>query len=127
MSIGPYTETGILTALACGWVLCAILAGTIASGKNRSYGRWFLVGLLLGPIAVLWITRLHKYVPPEERRPCPKCGRTIEKSATVCRHCRGWVGEGRQIDRAAQVGYVAAHLLQRVRRAHQTAKRKLEK
>lgn len=36
---------------AVGWGVLALITAGIAQGKNRSGLAWFLVGLLLGPIA----------------------------------------------------------------------------
>ena len=35
------------------WIVLAAAAGSLAKGKNRNVVVWFVVGLLLGPFAVL--------------------------------------------------------------------------
>src|SRR5438067_1783351 len=118
--------SGNLIALVMLWLLCALMAGTIAAGKNRSYGAWFLLGLVTGPLAIVLVSRRPEVVPKALARPCPHCGRTIRKTAETCPFCHGRTGEGPHIDRAAQAGYVAGRLWQRVRRAHRVARREVD-
>jgi hypothetical protein len=115
MGFGNSSPTVVVTVLVLLWVLCGLLAGTIAAGKNRSYGRWLLAGLLLGPVGVVWAMRRPEYIPPEEARPCPRCGRTIRRVASECPYCRAWVADRPKIDQAAQIGYVAGKLWRRAR------------
>jgi len=37
------------------WVLCGIAASYVAGQKNKSAGNWFILGLLLGPFALLMV------------------------------------------------------------------------
>jgi hypothetical protein len=63
------------------WLLFAIASAFIAHTKGRDAGSWFLLGLLLGIIAVVIIavsdtkTALDKQNPSGKRTPwqCPKC------------------------------------------------------
>ncbi len=48
---------------AVGWGTLALLNAGIAQGKNRSGLAWFLVSLLLGPIATLILVLLEKRYP----------------------------------------------------------------
>ncbi len=126
-TIGPYTLTGILVGAACVWILCALVAGTIAAGKNRSYGAWFLLGLVVGPLAIWLVSRKHEIIPPDQARPCPRCGRPIRKTASRCPFCGEPLAENRALDRAAQAGYVAGRLWQRVRHARRAAQIAIER
>lgn len=47
-----------------GWGTLALLNAGIAQGKNRSGLIWFLVSLLLGPIATLVLVALMRKLPP---------------------------------------------------------------
>ena len=40
------------------WLLCGFLCGAIAVDKGRDRWRWFLIGVLFGPLAVLLIARV---------------------------------------------------------------------
>jgi hypothetical protein len=45
------TEVSMETQWAVGWGTLALLNAGVAQGKNRSGSNWFLVTLLLGPVA----------------------------------------------------------------------------
>lgn len=53
-----------LMILAMGYfiigVLCAIFTAIIAEGRGRSYGLWFLLGLIFGPLALLIVAAVPK-------------------------------------------------------------------
>src|SRR5207249_4713587 len=119
---GNYSPTVAVTVLVLLWVLCGLLAGTIAAGKNRSYGRWLFAGLLLGPLGVVWAMRRAEHIPPEEARACPRCGRTIRKTTFECPHCRARVADRPRIDQAAQIGYVAGKLWRRARQVQRNVR-----
>lgn len=53
-------ETG---AWFTGWGTLALINAGLAQGKNRSGLAWFLLSLLLGPVATLLIVVLDR-VPP---------------------------------------------------------------
>jgi hypothetical protein len=48
------------------WALFGAAAGTMAKGKNRSIPLWVVIGLLIGPFAVL-IVALMKTAPGPEQ------------------------------------------------------------
>lgn len=50
---------------AIGWGSLALINAGLAQGKNRSGLAWFLLSLLLGPIATFLIVVFDK--PPENR------------------------------------------------------------
>ena len=76
-----------------GAVLTCFLFGCctsyLAGEKDRSMGWWFLMGLLLGPLALLTIG----FAPPAREplpgrtRECPTCGEIIKIQAQACKHC----------------------------------------
>ncbi len=43
-----------------GWFTLALINAGLAQGKNRSGSNWFLVSLLLGPIATLALVLVDK-------------------------------------------------------------------
>mgnify|MGYP001224211056 CR=1 FL=1 len=45
---------------AVGWFTLALINAGLAQGKNRSDGVWFLISLLLGPIATFLIVVLPR-------------------------------------------------------------------
>lgn len=46
---------GYGTPVAVGLLICGLAAGAIAAEKDRSFPGWFLLGLLFGPLAILFI------------------------------------------------------------------------
>ena len=48
------------------WALFGVAAGTMAKGKNRSIPLWVLIGLLIGPFAVLIVALLKTAPGPEQ-------------------------------------------------------------
>ena len=50
-----------------GWGTLALVNAGLAQGKNRSGLAWFLVSLLLGPLATFFIVLLDR-APPESAR-----------------------------------------------------------
>ncbi len=53
---------------AIGWgTLALINAGRIAQGKNRSGLNWFLLSILLGPIATFILVAFYNKLPPEQK------------------------------------------------------------
>ena len=53
-----------------GWGTLALINAGLAQGKGRSGSNWFVVSLLLGPLATLAIVMLDKVsVPAPKREP----------------------------------------------------------
>ncbi|GIO31648.1 MULTISPECIES: hypothetical protein [Paenibacillus] len=50
-----------------GWGTLALINAGLAQGKNRSGLNWFLISLLIGPLATLLIVVLDKLEPPNGR------------------------------------------------------------
>jgi hypothetical protein len=49
-----------------GWGTLALINAGLAQGKGRSGLNWFLLSLLLGPIATLLIVVLDPIIPPDK-------------------------------------------------------------
>ena len=48
------------------WVLFSFAAASIARNKNRSFFRWFIIGLLLGPFAALAVGLMKPGQGPDQ-------------------------------------------------------------
>jgi hypothetical protein len=66
--------------------MSALISGRLAARKNRDARRWRLLGLVLGPGALI----VHTFYPARyagETRACPQCGKPIGVRAVGCHHC----------------------------------------
>lgn len=68
------------------WFIFGIVAGVIGSAKGRGGCGWFVLGLILGPIA-LFVALLPTIENPGITRKCPFCSEIIKYDANVCRFC----------------------------------------
>lgn len=64
MNIANFTAVSASPDYAVGWGTLALLNAGIAQGKNRSGLNWFLLSLLLGPIASLILVAFMEKLPP---------------------------------------------------------------
>ncbi len=64
------------------WFVCALIATAIGSRKGEA-GSGFLVGLLFGPLGILFAL-----LSSGDRMPCPHCKERIHEKAEICPHCR---------------------------------------
>lgn len=79
-----------------GWLVCGFVASAIASGKGRSGCLFFILGLLLGPFAVLGAAMMSADGATTQRagldrgelRRCPQCAEPIRREASICPNCR---------------------------------------
>ncbi len=82
------------------WIVVAIVAAIVASNKGRSGLGWFLLCVLLTPLAILILLVLPSLKPADpqvvrvieggdgqRRVPCPHCAELILPAATVCHFC----------------------------------------
>lgn len=75
------------------WLIFSIIAGIIASSKNRSGLGFFLLSIILSPligiIAALVVAngKADDRPRPSTHIQCPDCKELILKQAVVCKHC----------------------------------------
>jgi len=74
-------------ALIVVWALSVFLVGWIAARKRRGVRRWVVLGVVLGPLALL-VQGFYpaRYAP--QTMVCPKCGKLIGVRAVACQHCQ---------------------------------------
>jgi len=74
------------------WIILGIAASYVASQKNKCRILWLVLGILLGPLALLMVG-LSSATPTETRidsvslRKCQFCAEDIEDEALICKCC----------------------------------------
>ena len=61
------------------------VAAKFAQRQGRSWGVWFLLGMIFGPIA--WLIGLFPTIDRSARRQCPACAERVKIEARICRFC----------------------------------------
>lgn len=77
------------------WLVFCFVAAALAPGRGRRPGIWFLISFLFSPLVGIILvlalpSKKHEQAERAEnanRRPCPRCGEKIARSASVCRFC----------------------------------------
>jgi len=76
------------SSYAVGWGTLALINAGIAQGKNRSGLNWFLITLLLGPIATFILVAFYETLGQSDQLiRCPKCGRQVSSETRICPRC----------------------------------------
>lgn len=70
------------------WLIIPIIIGLIpayiASSKGRSFGKWYLYGVLLFIVALI-----HSLCIKEaSTKKCPECVSKVDEEALVCKYCK---------------------------------------
>jgi hypothetical protein len=77
----------LVVALVLIWAVSVALSAWLAARKARGVRRWALLGVVLGPLALL----VHAFYPARyvgETAPCPRCGKPLSPRAVACHHCQ---------------------------------------
>lgn len=73
------------------WIFLSIIAGIIASNKNRSGIGYFFLALIFSPLIgiVVALVVSDKSVQPvaDDIKKCMFCAEDIKKDASICKHC----------------------------------------
>lgn len=77
------------------WGLFGVVSAFAAGWKGRNPVGWFLLGLLIGPFALLLLlfapslkaTPKYQNAGADAERRCPFCAEVIQRAAIVCKHC----------------------------------------
>lgn len=105
MPLAAENTVMIIALVASGvliWLFCSFSTAAVASANGQSYNAWLFIGLLGGPVALIFAYLFfratgerhrrirhgekHHYDIPEMVR-CPGCGQSIPSSFTRCQFC----------------------------------------
>lgn len=79
----------IMMIMVLGSAAVGLIPASVASGKGRSFGVWWLYGT-----AFFLIALIHALLADDlTRRPCPWCAESIRPEARICPHCSRETGD----------------------------------
>jgi hypothetical protein len=78
------------------WIGCGVVAAAIAAEKHRDGCLFFILGVIIGPFAVLGAAMMSTDAKRAQQSavrrgalvPCPHCRTPVDPRATVCPACR---------------------------------------
>jgi hypothetical protein len=62
------------------WAIFGLISALIANGRGGNGCAWFLLGMLLGPLAIIFVLFATG-------KKCPKCQSRIHEKAVRCSKC----------------------------------------
>jgi hypothetical protein len=77
----------VVGAVVVVWGVSVPVSAWLAARKGRAAGRWAMLAVVIGPLAVV----AHAFYPSRyvpETRNCPQCGKLIGVRAVACHHCQ---------------------------------------
>lgn len=83
------------------WIICGLIASSVASSKGHNPGVWFLIGAIFGIFGLVAVMLLdnrknqqsaeanndNQQTDLNDTRECPDCAERIKKKAKICRYC----------------------------------------
>jgi hypothetical protein len=92
----------LVSCAALFWLFCMFTTGTLARMNGQSYGLWLIIGLLTGPIGLIFAWIFFKFSGERHRRirygvghtydipeiiQCPNCGQSVPSGFHACQFC----------------------------------------
>lgn len=68
-------------------ILFGIICGVIADQKGYNFVVWFVVGIFLNVLALIFLL-LRENIKEADSIECPHCAEIIKRKAKICRYCK---------------------------------------
>ncbi len=83
------------------WIVCGMISAVVAGNKGRSGCAWFIVGIVLGPLGLIWALVTpsdhadleEQAIASGEYSKCPYCAELVRSEAVKCRYCGSELSE----------------------------------